>query len=64
MASASRQEITRLLVKWSEGDQAALSKLMPLVYTELRRLARHQLRRERCPIPSRAKRLLVSCLLT
>ncbi len=47
MASASRQEITRLLVKWSEGDQAALSELMPLVYSELRRLARHHLRRER-----------------
>ncbi len=47
MASASRQDITRLLVKWSEGDQAALSELMPLVYAELRRLARHHLRRER-----------------
>lgn len=47
MTSASRQEITQLLVKWSEGDQAALSELMPLVYSELRRLARSHLRRER-----------------
>ncbi len=47
MASASPRQITQLLVKWSEGDQAALSELMPLVYSELRRLARHHLRRER-----------------
>ncbi len=47
MASASPQEITQLLAKWSEGDQAALDELMPVVYSELRRLARHRLRRER-----------------
>src|SRR5215210_3603214 len=39
--------ITQLLVKWSGGDRAALDKLMPLVYDELRRLARAYLRRER-----------------
>lgn len=39
--------ITELLVKWSDGDRAALDKLMPLVYAELRRLARNYLRRER-----------------
>ena len=31
--------ITKLLVRWSEGDQAALEKLTPYVYDELRRLA-------------------------
>lgn len=39
--------ITQLLVRWSSGDQAALEKLMPLVYRELRRLAGNYLRRER-----------------
>ena len=39
--------ITQLLVDWGQGDQAALEKLMPLVYSELRRLASNYLRRER-----------------
>ncbi len=39
--------ITQLLVDWGKGDQAALEKLMPLVYSELRRLASNYLRRER-----------------
>jgi RNA polymerase sigma factor (TIGR02999 family) len=39
--------ITQLLVDWSNGDQKALDKLMPLVYRELRRLASNYLRRER-----------------
>jgi RNA polymerase sigma-70 factor (ECF subfamily) len=39
--------ISQLLVEWSEGDRAALDRLMPLVYDELRRLARSYLRRER-----------------
>ena len=39
--------ITELLVDWSNGDQKALDKLMPLVYRELRRLASNYLRRER-----------------
>jgi RNA polymerase sigma-70 factor (ECF subfamily) len=39
--------VTQLLIDWSRGDQAALEKLMPLVYTELRRLATNYLRRER-----------------
>lgn len=41
------ENVTQLLVKWSEGDQKALDKLMPLVYSELRRLANNYLRRER-----------------
>src|SRR5215510_2716802 len=39
--------LTQLLIDWSHGDQAALDKLMPLVYSELRRLASNYLRRER-----------------
>ena len=43
----SPNEITRLLLNWSQGDRAALDRLVPLVYDELRRLARHFMRRER-----------------
>src|SRR2546430_14612713 len=41
------ESVTQLLVDWSEGDQRALDKMMPLVYGELRRLASNYLRRER-----------------
>lgn len=43
----STEGITELLIDWGKGDQAALEKLMPLVYNELRRLASNYLRRER-----------------
>ena len=43
----SSEGVTQLLVDWSKGDQAALERLMPLVYSELRRLATNYLRRER-----------------
>jgi RNA polymerase sigma factor (TIGR02999 family) len=39
--------VTELLVRWRSGDREALEALMPLVYDELRRLARHYLRQER-----------------
>jgi RNA polymerase sigma-70 factor (ECF subfamily) len=41
------ESVTQLLVDWSNGDQKALDKLMPLVYSELRKLAGNYLRRER-----------------
>jgi RNA polymerase sigma factor (TIGR02999 family) len=44
---SSQQEVTRLLVNWSNGDEKALDELTPLVYGELRRLAQRFLRRER-----------------
>jgi RNA polymerase sigma factor (TIGR02999 family) len=40
-------EITPLLLRWSEGDQTALDLLLPVVYQELRQLAQSYLRRER-----------------
>jgi RNA polymerase sigma factor (TIGR02999 family) len=40
-------ETTRLLKAWSEGDETALERLVPLVDAELRRLARRYLRQER-----------------
>ncbi|MDQ2922295.1 MAG: sigma-70 family RNA polymerase sigma factor [Acidobacteriota bacterium] len=43
----SSDGITQLLLRWNSGDQKALDKLMPLVYSELRRLAGNYLRRER-----------------
>lgn len=39
-------EITQLLTKWSDGDPHALDELVPLVYNELRQLARSYLRRQ------------------
>ncbi|HZS04979.1 MAG TPA: sigma-70 family RNA polymerase sigma factor [Blastocatellia bacterium] len=47
MAVPSSHEVTQLLLAWSDGDQAALEKLTPLVYGELHRLARGYLHRER-----------------
>ena len=45
--SSKTHQVTQLLEAWSQGDKEALDKLMPLVYDELRRLARQQMRRER-----------------
>ncbi len=39
--------VTQLLVDWSNGNQAALDRLMPLVYEELHRLAHRYMGRER-----------------
>ena len=38
--------MTRLLIDWRRGNQAALDELLPLVYNELRRLAQARLRQE------------------
>lgn len=40
------EEITKLLWSWSEGDEDALHRLVPLIYPELRRLARIYMSRE------------------
>src|SRR5215831_16647850 len=42
-----RGDVTRLLVAINKGDPGAESKLIPLVYEELRKLAGHYMRRER-----------------
>ena len=47
MDEGSRKPVTELLNRWREGDSAALEKLLPLVYAELRRIAARELRRER-----------------
>ena len=40
------RQLTGLLNDWSKGDEAALQKLMPMVYREMRKLARRYLRDE------------------
>jgi RNA polymerase sigma factor (TIGR02999 family) len=47
MAETSQHRVTQLLRKWSGGDSRALDELTPLVYAEVRKLARSYLRRER-----------------
>ena len=47
MKSLSSKEVTGILLAWGQGDKAALDKLMPLVYSELKRLAHHYLKGER-----------------
>ena len=44
---APSDEVTELLNKWSQGDKAALDELMPVIHSELRRLARRYMARER-----------------
>jgi len=45
MTASPPRDVTVLLNAWCEGDQAALDQLVPLVYAELRRVARRQMRR-------------------
>ncbi len=47
MQNPPPNEITPLLLRWSQGDEVALSLLLPIVYQELHRLAQSYLRRER-----------------
>lgn len=44
---AARADVTQLLDAWQRGDETALERLLPLVYDELRRVARARLRAER-----------------
>ncbi len=45
-AAPTFPQVTQLLTAWSDGDQAARDKLMPLVYEELHRLAHRYMKRE------------------
>jgi RNA polymerase sigma factor (TIGR02999 family) len=44
---ASSNQVSELLLHWGKGDRKALESLLPLVYEELRRLARSHLRQHR-----------------
>jgi len=54
MASDGQQDITGLLAAWSEGNEEALSRLIPVVYPELRRIARLHLTRRNNTLESAA----------
>jgi len=45
--ASSSETITELLIQWREGDRAALDRMIPLVYKELRRMASYYMRRRR-----------------
>src|SRR5712691_2038479 len=47
MTTLAADNLTGLLIEWRHGDQAALNKLTPLVYDELRRIAHRYVQRER-----------------
>ncbi len=53
MAASTPHAVTRLLLAWSQGEQAALEKLAPLVYAELRRI-RSSVHEPRAPRPHSA----------
>lgn len=44
--SPERIDLTALLIEWSQGDQTALERLLPLIYDECRLIASRQLRHE------------------
>jgi RNA polymerase sigma factor (TIGR02999 family) len=46
-ALSSAPDVTQLLVNWTNGDKSALDQMTPVLYEELRRLARHFLAAER-----------------
>ena len=47
MTTRTSNEVTQLLLAWSDGEEAALNKLIPLVHRELHRLAHRYLSQER-----------------
>ncbi|MFZ0061426.1 MAG: ECF-type sigma factor [Pyrinomonadaceae bacterium] len=47
MTIPASQNVTEMLIAWGHGDEAARDALIPLVYEQLRRIARHHLRGER-----------------
>ncbi len=47
MSTASTHDVTRLLQAWSDGSPLASEQLLPLIYEQLRRIAREYMRRER-----------------
>ena len=47
MPKPNPHEVTQLLLAWSNGNKSAMDQLIPLVYGELRRLAKHHMRHKR-----------------
>lgn len=57
-AQATNGDVTGLLKVWSEGDERAFDRLIPLVYTELHRMAHRYLARERGDVSMQATGLV------
>lgn len=47
MMTVNTDDLTGLLIEWGQGDKAALDRLTPLVYDEIRRIAHRYVQRER-----------------
>jgi RNA polymerase sigma-70 factor (ECF subfamily) len=47
MMTINVDDLTGLLIEWGQGDKAALDRLTPLVYDEIRRIAHRYVQRER-----------------
>src|ERR1039458_8524167 len=47
MSSSEQPDITDMLLAWSQGDEASLQRLLPLVYEDLRRMPRRYMNGER-----------------
>jgi RNA polymerase sigma factor (TIGR02999 family) len=47
MSNTAAHDVTQLLARWRDGDDAAFDKLVPLVHDHLRRMARRQMAGER-----------------
>ena len=47
MMTVNADDLTGLLIEWGQGDKAALDRLTPLVYDEIRRIAHRYMQRER-----------------
>ncbi len=45
--SAEKTQVTELLTAWNNGEESALTQLLPIVEVELRRIAHNYMRRER-----------------
>jgi RNA polymerase sigma factor, TIGR02999 family len=47
MSDSSSQDVTQMLKRWGDGDNAALEELTPIIYAELHKIARRYMGRER-----------------
>ena len=63
MDSTPREEVTRILRNWNGNSSGAAERLMPLVYDELRRLARGYLQRERSDLTLQATEIVHEAFL-
>lgn len=58
LAMTAIQELTRNLIDWRNGNEAAIEKVLPVIYAELRRTARRNLRRESSDISIQTTELI------